>query len=102
MGVLTPGRSDMKKILVFAVTLSFCGVLGAQSYPSRPIKVVVPWPPGQATDIAARVVAERLQHSLGQPFVIANRPGAGGAIASDLVPSTPPYAHTPPSASTVP
>ncbi len=84
----------MKKILVFAVTLSFCGVLGAQSYPSRPIKVVVPWPPGQATDIAARVVAERLQHSLGQPFVIDNRPGAGGAIGSDLVAKSAPDGYT--------
>ena len=57
----------------------------AQTYPSRPVRVVVPWPPGQATDIAARVVAQKLQESLGQPFVIDNKPGAGGSIGTDIV-----------------
>jgi len=57
----------------------------AQSYPNRPVKVIVPWPPGQATDIAARVVAERLQAALGEAFVIENKPGAGGSIGTDAV-----------------
>ena len=57
----------------------------AGSYPNRAVRVVVPWPPGQATDIAARVVAQKLQESLGQPFVIDNRPGAGGSIGTDIV-----------------
>jgi tripartite-type tricarboxylate transporter receptor subunit TctC len=75
----------MSRVLSLLASLAFAGAALAQSYPSRPVKVIVPWPPGQATDIAARVVAEKLQSALGQPFVIDNRPGAGGAIGSDVV-----------------
>jgi tripartite-type tricarboxylate transporter receptor subunit TctC len=57
----------------------------AQAYPNRAVKVIVPWPPGQATDIAARIVAQKLQEQLGQPFVMENKPGAGGAIGTDAV-----------------
>jgi len=70
-----------------------CSVF-AQAYPSRAVKVIVPWPPGQATDIAARVVAQKLQEALGQPFVIDNRPGAGGAIGSDVVVRSAPDGYT--------
>jgi tripartite-type tricarboxylate transporter receptor subunit TctC len=74
----------MSKVL-FAVLAAFSLSVAAQGYPSRAVKVVVPWPPGQATDIAARVVAEKLSAALGQPFVIDNKPGAGGSIGSDQV-----------------
>ena len=57
----------------------------AQGYPNRPVRVIVPWPPGQATDIAARIIADRLTLALGQSFVAENRPGAGGSIGTDLV-----------------
>jgi tripartite-type tricarboxylate transporter receptor subunit TctC len=71
------------KALLAALAL-FSALASAQSYPSRPVRVVVPWPPGQATDIAARVMAQKLQESLGQPFVIDNKPGAGGSIGTDV------------------
>jgi tripartite-type tricarboxylate transporter receptor subunit TctC len=73
------------RALFLLASLLFAGAALAQGYPNRAVKVIVPWPPGQATDIAARVVAEKLQVALGQPFVIENRPGAGGAIGTDVV-----------------
>lgn len=54
----------------------------AQTYPSRPVRLVVPFPPGSATDQAARVVGQQLSTSLGQSFVVDNKPGAGGSIAA--------------------
>ena len=74
----------MRIVAALVVWFVACSAL-AQGYPNRPVRVVVPWPPGQATDIAARVVAQKLQESLSQPFVIENKPGAGGAIGSDIV-----------------
>ena len=78
--------------LVFA--LVFAGAALAQQYPARAVRVIVPWPPGQATDIAARVVAQRLAEVFGQPFVVDNRPGAGGAIGTEAVVKAPPDGYT--------
>ncbi|HEY3075533.1 MAG TPA: tripartite tricarboxylate transporter substrate binding protein [Burkholderiales bacterium] len=82
----------MRIIVALLCWLAFAA--SAQNYPNRAVKVVVPWPPGQATDIAARVVAERLQSALNQPFVIENKPGAGGAIGSDVVAKSAPDGYT--------
>ena len=66
----------------------------AQAYPSRPVKLVVPFPAGTATDSAARVVGQQLSAALGQPFVIDNKPGAGGSIAAMEVIRSAPDGHT--------
>src|SRR5438445_10044381 len=79
--------------LLFSSLLFACAAF-AQAYPSRSVKVIVPWPPGQATDIAARLVAQKLQDSLGQPFVIDNKPGAGGSIGSEAAARSAPDRYT--------
>jgi tripartite-type tricarboxylate transporter receptor subunit TctC len=66
----------------------------AQTYPSRPVKLVVPFPAGSATDQIARVIGQQLQEGLGQPFVVENKPGAQGSIASAEVARAAPDGYT--------
>jgi tripartite-type tricarboxylate transporter receptor subunit TctC len=85
----------MKRVAILSVAaLAFAGVVQAQQYPSRTVRVIVPWPPGQATDLAARIVADKLSQALGQPFVADNRPGAGGSIGTDAVVKAAPDGYT--------
>jgi tripartite-type tricarboxylate transporter receptor subunit TctC len=84
----------MKIIAAFCAALLLAGSALAQSYPNRPVRVIIPWPPGQATDLAARIVADKLSQQLGQPFVADNRPGAGGAIGTDAVVKAPADGYT--------
>jgi len=84
----------MTQVALLLVTLAFAGSAFCQAYPNRPVKVVVPWPPGQATDLAARIVADKLSQSLAQPFVIENKPGAGGQIGTEQVVKAAPDGYT--------
>src|SRR5688572_5290014 len=66
----------------------------AQQYPSKPVRIVVSWPPGGSNDVVARVLAQRLTEMMGQTFVVENRAGATGTIGSDLVAKSPPDGYT--------
>ena len=66
----------------------------AQAFPSKPIKIIVPFPAGGTTDIVARIVGQRMSESMGQPVLVDNRGGAGGAIGADLVAKAAPDGYT--------
>jgi tripartite-type tricarboxylate transporter receptor subunit TctC len=86
----------MKKCSVALALALFAGIAGAQAqtYPSRSITLVVPFPPGGSTDAAARIMAERMRVLLGQPIIIENVGGAGGSIAVGRVASSAPDGYT--------
>ena len=80
---------------VLGLTLAAAGGVSAQpAYPSRPIKVVVGFPPGQATDVIARLMATRFAEALGQAVVVDNRPGKGGSLGAEMVAKSAPDGYT--------
>lgn len=80
--------------LAVATTFGAVGVASAQNYPDRPIRMVLPFPPGGVTDLLARALAEKLAPRLGQPVVVDNRAGAGTVLASDTVARAPADGYT--------
>jgi tripartite-type tricarboxylate transporter receptor subunit TctC len=85
----------MRRLILFAAAFTvYCGAAFGQQYPQRPIRMIIPWPPGQATDLAGRIVALKLSETLGQQVIADNRPGAGGMIGTDLAAKAPPDGYT--------
>ena len=82
------------KVLLFAVALAAIGTAGAQQYPSRPIRVIVAYPPGGSTDIIARIIGPKLTERLGQAVIVDNRAGAAGMIGAALAAQSSADGHT--------
>jgi len=87
-----------KSLRLFALAVAALGLAGiaaqAQDYPTKPVKWVVPYPPGGTTDLLARLIGQYLSEHLGQQFVIDNRPGAGNNIGTEVVVNSPPDGYT--------
>lgn len=92
------GAARIVAALATAVLLTAAAVAsapaGAQGWPQRPVRVVIPYAPGGGSDLLARLTADKLTRGLGQQFVADNRPGASGAIGSDIVAKATPDGHT--------
>ncbi len=82
------------KLFAACVLASCAFTVSAQPYPNKPLRFVVPFPPGGSTDLLARRLCERLQASMGQPCVVENKPGAGGAVGSEFVAKAAPDGYT--------
>ncbi|HEY3179293.1 MAG TPA: tripartite tricarboxylate transporter substrate binding protein [Casimicrobiaceae bacterium] len=80
-------------VLIAAVCAVSAPTFG-QSYPSKPIRIIVPYPAGGTSDILARTIGQRLSETLGQPVLVENKPGANGNVGADLVAKAPPDGHT--------
>jgi len=84
----------MPRLLAFAVLLCAAAAAAAQSYPTRPVRLIVGFPPGGGVDINARMLAPKLAQYLGQPVVVENKPGASTNIANDFVAKSAPDGYT--------
>jgi len=83
-----------RSLFVSVVALAMCGGAQAQTYPTKLVRMIVPFPAGGATDIVARLVAQKMSESFGQQVLVDNRGGAAGTIGSDLAAKAPPDGYT--------
>ena len=84
-------RAAASSLVILLLTV---GLAGAQTYPSKPVRVVIPWPPGGGNDISGRIVMQKLSEAFGQQFTIDNRGGAGGTIGTEVVAKAPADGYT--------
>jgi tripartite-type tricarboxylate transporter receptor subunit TctC len=84
----------MKRLVLAVAVLGFFGLVNAQSWPSRPLRYIVPFPPGAFNDTLARTLAAELPKTLGQPVVVENRPGGNTLIGTEVAAKSPPDGYT--------
>ncbi|MFN2643847.1 MAG: Bug family tripartite tricarboxylate transporter substrate binding protein [Burkholderiales bacterium] len=84
----------MKRITLFLAALCVCAAAAAQTYPAKPVRFVVPFPPGNAGDLMARMLAEKMGTSMKQAIIVDNRPGAGGNIGAEHAARSAPDGYT--------
>lgn len=87
-------RNTFLRVAVANLALSAFGSCFAQSYPTRSVRVIIPFPPGGTLDTLGRVVAQKLSEQMGQPFVVENKPGGNGTIGADAVAKAPADGYT--------
>jgi len=92
--VISCGGPHMLRLLALLACLAFSGAAAAQGFPARPLRIVVGAPPGQSSDLLARVLANHLAQGLGQPVLVENRPGAGASLGPAFVAKAPPDGYT--------
>ena len=85
---------NSKKLLALISTLVFFSLSHAQPFPSKPLKIIVPYPPGQASDQITRMVADKVSQAIGQPIVVDNKPGAGGNLGTEIGAKSPADGYT--------
>src|SRR5882672_7497991 len=88
------GDGMLRTLGVAAFALSLAAAAAAQSYPTKPIRVIVPYPPGDAVDILSRLIGPKVSERLGQQMVVENRPGASGQIGLELAARAPADGYT--------
>ncbi|HEX9434834.1 MAG TPA: tripartite tricarboxylate transporter substrate binding protein [Burkholderiales bacterium] len=84
----------MLRSILAALTLGMCAMAQAQNYPAKPIRIVIPFPPGNTTDIMSRLIAPKMAERLGQQVIVENRPGASGMLGLDYVAKSPADGYT--------
>src|SRR5262245_52761441 len=92
--MILPRRTFLHLAVGAAALPAMSRIARAQTYPTRPVRIIVGFPAGSIGDIVARLMGQWLSDRLGQPFVIENRPGAAGSIATEMVLRSPPDGYT--------